>query len=65
MGGWSLPKSSIRSGSSSLPSDDEDEREFRYSEDLVEGPATTYDITSGTYNMKQEMWDGMDMDMEL
>jgi hypothetical protein len=63
IGGWSLPKSSIRSGSSSLPSDDEEEQEFNYVEDPVE--SSTYGITPGTYNLKQEVWDGMDMDIDM
>lgn len=59
-GGWSLPNSSIRSGSSSLPTDDEEEPE------LDDG--VTYGFASrkqSEVDVHDEDWDGMDMDMEL
>lgn len=61
-GGWSVPNSSIRSGSSqaSLPTDDEEEPEF--DDGMAYGFASRKQQEADIHN---EDWDGMDMDMEL
>jgi len=72
IGGWSLPNSSVRSGSSSPPTDDEDDHEFiamdeSYSFSSREFDESIIDRTDGKFNAKapEEVWDGMDMDMDL
>jgi hypothetical protein len=63
-GGWSIPDSSVRSGSSSLPTDDEAEELDADDDDM------THSFTSRkpheddfSIHTRDEDWDGMDMDM--
>lgn len=62
-GCWSIPDSSVRSGSSSLPTDDEAEELDADDDNMTYSFASRKPLADFSIHTRDEDWDEMDMDM--